>query len=31
MRDPTGALVVGGLRSTAVGARMQVERIGNES
>jgi hypothetical protein len=31
MRDPTGALVVGGLRSTAVGTRMPVERIGNES
>ena len=31
MRDPTGALVVGGLRSTAVGTRMQVERIGNAS
>jgi hypothetical protein len=31
MRDPTGALVVGGLRSTALGTRMQVERIDNES
>lgn len=31
MRDPAGALVVGGLRSTAIGTRMQVERIGNGS
>ena len=31
MRDPAGALVVGGLRSTAVGTRMPVERIGIES
>ena len=31
MRDPAGALVVGGLRSTAVGTRMHVERITDES
>ena len=31
MRDPAGGLVVGGLRSTAAGSRMQVGRIDDES
>ena len=31
MRDPAGGLVVGGLRSTAAGTRMQVGRIDDQS
>lgn len=30
LRDPSGNLIVGGLRSTAIGKRIQVERIPDE-
>jgi hypothetical protein len=31
MRDPAGGVVVGGIRSTAVGDRVQVERLGDQA